>query len=54
MYGEIDIFLCFTGISSAESKIRDEPCAYKDESTDIENHISSKKKLWYWMLTPSK
>ena len=54
----INVFInkncCFTGISSAESKIRDDPCAYKHELPDIENHISSKKKPWYKKFNPCK
>ena len=50
MDGEMDKFLCFTGISSAESKIRDDPCACKHESSDIENHISSQKNAWHMKL----
>ena len=47
MDGWTDRFSCFTEIFKAESKNRAEPCAYKNESSDIEKHISSKKKPWY-------
>lgn len=50
MDGEIDKFLCFTEISIAESKVRNEQCVCKNETSDIKNHISSKKERWYIKL----
>ena len=44
MDGQIDKFSCFTEISNAESKNRDEPCAYRNESSDDKKRISSKKR----------
>ena len=46
MGGAIDRFLCFTEISNAESRNRNETCAYRNESSDDKKRISSKKKRW--------
>lgn len=46
--------LCFTEISSDEFEIVTEPCAYKNEISDVKDQNSSKKKWWNKPLKPCK